>query len=437
MKPRQVVTLAEPSRGTPARRLSETPEPLTEFFQQVRHLTETLCLPLTAEDHVLQSMPDASPTKWHLAHTSWFFETFLLKDVAGYQDFHPRYSFLFNSYYNAVGERHERPRRGLLSRPPLSEIHAYRTHVDDGMRALLASPRAQEAGVRALIELGLHHEQQHQELILTDIKHAFGSEPLRPVYQEQPPAPAAPPPALDFLVYPEGLRWLGCEGGGFFFDNEGPRHRVFLESFALGTRLTTNSEYLAFMEDGGYRRPELWLSEGWETCRIQGWKAPLYWEERDGVWWNYTLGGERPVEPREPVCHVSYYEADAFARWSGARLPTEAEWETVAKTVPVEGNLLESRHYHPQAAKAGPLPLQLFGDVWEWTQSPYVGYPGFSPSPGAVGEYNGKFMCNQLVLRGGSCATPQGHLRPSYRNFFPPHARWQFSGIRLARNTQR
>ncbi|HLL81692.1 MAG TPA: ergothioneine biosynthesis protein EgtB [Longimicrobium sp.] len=420
--------LAEPSspQGAPS---------LEEQYQRVRDTTVRLCAPLTPEDHVLQSMPDASPAKWHLAHTSWFFETFVLARLPGYRVFHPRYGYLFNSYYNAVGERHERPRRGLLSRPPLEEVHAYRRHVDGWMREWLGSGAGEAPEARAVAELGLHHEQQHQELLLTDVKHAFGSQPLRPAYRQFPPPAAQPAPALRWLTVPEGLRWIGHGGPGFAFDNEGPRHRAFVEGFQLASRPVTCAEYLAFIADGGYLRPELWLSEGWDTCRAQGWQAPLYWESRDGAWWTYTLGGEREVHPAEPVCHVSFYEADAYARWAGARLPTEQEWEVVAAQAPVEGNLLESERFHPAPAPAaGSGAAQLFGDVWEWTRSPYAPYPRYQPAQGALGEYNGKFMCNQQVLRGGSCATPRSHLRASYRNFFPPSARWQFTGIRLARD---
>jgi ergothioneine biosynthesis protein EgtB len=410
------------------------PATLAERYRQVRQCTEALCEGLEPEDHVIQSMPDASPLKWHLAHTSWFFETFLLAEHApGYQPFHPRYGFLFNSYYNAVGDRHARDRRGVLSRPTVREVYAYRAYVDEHTAALLARGVGEPAA--AVLELGLHHEQQHQELILTDLKHAFASNPLRPVYREQAPAAGGDPLPLEWVRYAAGLRWLGHDGGGFAYDNEGPRHRAYVHAFALASRLTTCAEYLAFMEDGGYARPELWLSDGWTARQHHGWDAPLYWEKRDGDWRHMTLAGMRPVEPAEPVCHVSYYEADAFARWSGARLPTEAEWEAAAGGVPVAGNFLESGRYHPApAAEADGRPSQMLGDAWEWTASPYTPYPGYRPAAGALGEYNGKFMCNQMVLRGGSVATPASHIRASYRNFFPPEARWQFSGIRLARD---
>jgi ergothioneine biosynthesis protein EgtB len=412
---------------------------LSASYRAVRQLTERLCAPLAAEDHVVQSMPDASPAKWHLAHTSWFFETFLLAPhLPGYRPFSPHYSYLFNSYYNALGERVPRPQRGLLSRPTVDEVYRYRAHVDEHMLQLLRTDgNASAPGVGPLVALGLNHEQQHQELLLTDVKHLFGCNPLRPAYQPPPtaaPAPAEPVRWVDFLP---GLRWVGHDGRGFAFDNEGPRHRVFVDGFHLASRPVTNAEFVAFIDDAGYDRPELWLSDGWNARGTHGWTTPLYWEKRQGEWWVHTLAGLQPLDEAEPVCHVSYYEADAFARWSGARLPTEAEWETAAEGVLVAGNLLDRGRLHPAPAarSAGCEPLlQLFGDVWEWTGSPYVPYPGYRPAAGALGEYNGKFMCNQLVLRGGSCVTPPGHVRATYRNFFPPDARWQFTGVRLARD---
>ncbi|HLH25807.1 MAG TPA: ergothioneine biosynthesis protein EgtB [Chloroflexota bacterium] len=425
--------------GQSRRATEPRPEPcqdgLLQQYQKVRCFTERICEPLAAEDYVVQSMPDASPAKWHLAHTSWFFETFILSPtLPHYQPFHPMYCYLFNSYYNAVGERHARPQRGLLTRPTVGEIYQYRAHVDARMEEFLTAAAPERlAPIAPIVELGLHHEQQHQELLLTDLKHALACNPLRPAYRESAPGPAAEAPPLGWQAYPGGVGWLGFAGGGFAFDNELPRHRVFLEPFRLATRLVTNAEYLAFMADGGYRRPELWLSDGWNTVKAQGWDAPLYWEPRDGAWWVQTLAGPRPVAPAEPVCHVSYYEADAYARWAGARLPTEAEWEAAAADLPVAGNFVESERFHPAPAPAGGTGLQqMYGDVWEWTASAYSPYPGFRPTAGALGEYNGKFMCSQLVLRGGSCATPASHIRASYRNFFPPDARWQFSGIRLA-----
>jgi ergothioneine biosynthesis protein EgtB len=410
---------------------------LAAHYQEVRRCTERLCEPLAAEDYVVQSMPDVSPTKWHLAHTSWFFETFVLATaLPDYRPYHPRYGYLFNSYYNAVGERHDRPRRGLLTRPTVAEIYRYRAHVDEQVLGVLAGGEAGGiAPVAPILELGLHHEQQHQELLLTDLKHVFSCNPLRPAYQEADRLPDGAAPPLGWQAYPEGLRELGYAGRDFAFDNETPRHRVYVEAFRLATRPVTNAEYLAFMADGGYQRAELWLSDGWYAVQEHRWRAPLYWEEGDGKWSLFTLDGMRPVAPAEPVCHVSYYEADAYARWAGARLPTEAEWELAAAEVPLEGNFVESGRLHPAPAPPGPGGLrQMLGDEWEWTQSPYSPYPGFQPLGGALGEYNGKFMCNQMVLRGGSCATPRSHIRTTYRNFFPPDARWQFSGLRLAQD---
>lgn len=450
---------------------------LAERFRAVRSFTTALAEPLRDEDCVVQSMPDASPTKWHLAHTTWFFETFVLaRAVPRYRVFHDAYGFLFNSYYDAVGERHPRPERGLLTRPTLDEVRRYREHVDLAMTDLLSSAeglaRVIQPGVDVAFatRLGLEHEQQHQELLLTDILHAFSCNPLRPAYRGEPApvsgdegarsralaggAPAAGS-ALDlrWIAFDEGLRSVGRDRDDptFAFDNERPRHRVFLDRFSLASRLVTNTEYLDFIADGGYTKPELWLSDGWNEMRARGWTAPLYWEhsenESEGTSTHrsqFSLRGVHPLDPHAPVCHVSFYEADAYARWAGARLATEAEWEVAAESVHLAGNFVESGHLEPVAFRRpnidretdrGAGPYQMFGDVWEWTQSPYVGYPGFRPWTGALGEYNGKFMCNQMVLRGGSCVTSTSHIRTSYRNFFPPHARWQFSGIRLARST--
>lgn len=401
-------------------------------YRAIRAQTEALARPLTAEDCVVQSMPDASPPKWHLAHSTWFFETFVLGSFEpGHRPFDPRFGFLFNSYYNAVGARLARPNRGLLSRPTLEEVYRYRAQVDARMAELLES--TDDPRPAALVELGLNHEQQHQELILTDIKHAFGANPIRPAYRVAPGLEdrrdgVVPP--LDWRTYPAGLRRIGHEGSGFAFDNEGPRHRVFIEAFRIAARLVTCGEYLEFLDDGGYERPELWLSDGWNARGLHGWNAPLYWERDGGRWQVFTLDGLRPIVAAEPVCHVSYYEADAFARWAGARLATEAEWE-VAAGHPIVGNFLEDGSWHPRAPAAG-VSGQFFGDAWEWTRSPFGPYPGYRPAAGALGEYNGKFMCNQFVLRGGSCATPRSHIRATYRNFFPPEARWQFTAIRLA-----
>ncbi|MCL4801164.1 MAG: ergothioneine biosynthesis protein EgtB [Burkholderiales bacterium] len=408
-------------------------------FRAVRAATERLAAPLSAEDCALQSMPDASPVKWHLGHTTWFFETMVLeKAEAGFRPLRPEYRVLFNSYYVAVGPRHPRPQRGMLSRPSLDEVRAYRRDVDERMIRLLERGVAPE--VDALIELGLHHEQQHQELIVTDLKHLLSLNPLNPAYRADCGAPDGGPaaPALRWHGFAAGVREIGHEGADFCFDNETPRHRVLLGAFELASRPVTNAEYLAFLADGGYSRPELWLADGWDARSKEGWDAPAYWEgSRDGAWRVFTLGGLRPVTPDEPVCHVSYYEADAYARWAGARLPSEAEWEVAAAGLPTDGHFAESGRFHPAAAPdVRTRPAQLFGDVWEWTQSPYGGYPGFKPAAGAVGEYNGKFMANQLVLRGGSCATPADHIRATYRNFFYPYHRWQFMGLRLARDAE-
>jgi len=407
-------------------------------YREIRRQTVGLGAPLSAEDCAVQSMPDASPTKWHLGHTSWFFETFILdREVAGYRRFDPAFAVLFNSYYNAVGPQHPRPERGLLTRPSLDAVMAYRDHVDRGVLEFLddrgaVSPRSLE-----VLRIGLHHEQQHQELILTDIKHLLSRNPSRPAYRECPEAPAGELKPIGWHHHPEGLVWIGHPGEGFSFDNENPRHRVFLESFELASRPVSNAEFLAFLEDDGYARPDLWLSDGWIAVNDRRIASPLYWEKRGGAWHTLTLSGLRPLRLDEPVCHVSYYEADAYARWAGARLPTEAEWESMAAKAAPAGNFLEDGLLHPAPAPAtGDAPAQLFGDLWEWTRSPYVPYPGYAPPDGALGEYNGKFMCNQMVLRGGSCVTPRSHVRASYRNFFPPDARWQFSGIRLARDAR-
>jgi ergothioneine biosynthesis protein EgtB len=410
---------------------------LAQRFEAVRAQTERLCEPLDVEDYVVSSMADVSPTKWHLAHTSWFFETFILGPHApGYVSPNPRYAYLFNSYYVQAGERHCRAKRGLVTRPTVREVFEYRAHVNEAMRELLqrVSDDPQHPA-NALIELGLHHEQQHQELLVTDIKHVFWMNPLRPVYRERPLGPAREASELKWRTFAGGVHRIGHEGEGFAFDNEGPSHREFLEDFALASRLVTNGEYLEFMRDGGYRRSELWLSPGLAIVQDRGWEAPFYWE-RDGTGWTeFTLAGPRPVALDEPVCHVSYYEADAFARWAKRRLPTEAEWEVAASGAPIKGTFVESERFHP--APASPASSenalsQLYGDVWQWTQSAYVGYPGFKADTGAIGEYNGKWMADQWVLRGASCATPESHARLTYRNFFPSDARWQFTGIRLA-----
>lgn len=406
-------------------------------YRAVRRQSERLCDPLVPEDYVVQSMPDVSPTKWHLAHTSWFFETFLLSPHSrGYQPFDPHFGYLFNSYYVTVGDRHCRQNRGLLSRPTVEQVYAYRRHVDAAMEQFISelSP-VQLVELGPVIELGLHHEQQHQELMLTDIKHVFWVNPMRPAYQNRLSENAAQASPMRWERFDEGTHWVGHDGSGFAFDNEGPRHRVFLEPFQLSSRLVTNGEYKRFIEDDGYGRPDLWLSMGWAVVQQEQWQAPLYWIKQDGRWLHHTLAGLRPVDDAGPVCHISYFEADAYARWAGARLASEFEWEFASQSSPVEGNFVESARYHPAAlAEERPGLSQMFGDAWEWTASAYLAYPGYRPPAGALGEYNGKFMCNQFVLRGGSCATPRDHMRRTYRNFFPPEARWQFSGIRLARD---
>jgi ergothioneine biosynthesis protein EgtB len=407
--------------------------PLVDRFIAVRQLSEALARPLSPEDQTVQSMPDASPTKWHLAHTTWFFETFVLRPhLPAYRPFDPAYEYLFNSYYEAVGPRHPRPQRGMITRPGVEEILAYRRHVTTAMAGLIDSGRG---GWAEIVELGLHHEQQHQELILMDAKHMLSMNPLFPAYAAERTAPGEGTPASGWIDFEGGLIEMGHAANGFAFDNEGPRHRVWVDPFALATRLVTCGEYAAFIDDGGYRRPELWLSAGWDCVNQRGWQAPLYWL-RDGACWNvFTLSGLRPMRAAEPVCHVSLYEAAAFAKWAGKRLPREAEWELASADVALAGNLLEDQRLHPAAAQGDGQAdglVQMIGDVWEWTASPYVAYPGYREPPGAIGEYNGKFMANQMVLRGGCAATPRDHIRTTYRNFFPPDARWMFGGIRLA-----
>jgi ergothioneine biosynthesis protein EgtB len=425
---------------TPATATTEaTATRLLEDFLQVRRQSEQLCYPLTPEDMMVQSCAEASPAKWHLAHTTWFFETFLLHEfLPGYREYNPDFRWLFNSYYNSVSDQPEKKLRASFSRPPVETILAYRQHVDAGIQRLLASNPPEEAARR--IVLGLNHEQQHQELLATDIKHALWTNPLRPAYVDQPfPRNPSSVGRAEWIAYEGGLFDIGFGGDGFAFDNELPRHPEYLRPFELASRLVTCADYLAFIHDGGYRRPELWLAAGWDTVKAEGWKAPLYWRLQDEAWQVYTLHGERPLEGLlpTPVCHVSYYEADAFAHWAGKRLPTEAEWEIAAQGAAVRGNLLGGEIdalLHPQALgkTAAEGPAQMFGDAWEWTQSAYLGYPGFRAVPGALGEYNGKFMNGQMVLRGGSVVTPVSHIRATYRNFFSPGTRWQFSGIRLA-----
>jgi ergothioneine biosynthesis protein EgtB len=389
---------------------------------------------LVTEDFVVSSMPDVSPTKWHLAHTSWFFETFVLAPhLPAYRALDPRYAFLFNSYYVQAGERHCRAQRGLVTRPTVADVYAYRAHVDAAMHTLLTlvddDPSHPALDV---IELGLHHEQQHQELLLTDIKHVFWTNPMRPTYRANS-APASIPALQGWTALDAGVREIGNRRNDFHFDNEGPAHLAYVQSSALAHRLVTNAEYAEFIADGGYRKTELWLSRGWATVQELHWRAPLYWERVDDTWHEFTLSGTAPIDPHAPVTHVSYYEADAFARWAGVRLPTEVEWEVVARDATLDGRYVDAAYFHPVTSASAGL-QQLFGDVWQWTQSPYVAYPGYRASAGALGEYNGKWMSDQWVLRGASCATPASHARVTYRNFFPSDARWQFTGIRLARD---
>ncbi len=428
----EIPMTAKPPTASSASPVIQSPiDRLWTEYGRVRGMSVALAAPLAAEDQVIQSMPDASPTKWHLAHTSWFFETFLLKPhYPGYRPLDDAYDHLFNSYYQQIGMPFPRPLRGVLSRPTVEEVLDYRAHVDAAMAVLLTRL---DPALEPLVTLGLNHEQQHQELLVTDIKHALAQNPLDPApYGKREPCHAAAP-GMAWRSFPGGLYQIGHEGGGFAFDNEGPRHTRFVEPFALATRPVTNGEYTAFIAAGGYRNPALWLAEGWTLVTGEGWRAPLYWQEHGGEWTRYTLHGREPVDPAEPVTHVSYFEAAAYAAWAGCRLPTEVEWETAARGLPVEGRFLAPWRLEPRPASDDGL-SQMFGDVWEWTMSPYAPYPRYRPAAGAIGEYNGKFMSSQMVLRGGSCATPGGHVRATYRNFFPPHARWQFSGIRLAKD---
>lgn len=444
-----MTTLERPtSFGVDPRSASE----LLDRFNQTRAFTEKMCERMEIEDYVIQSMEDVSPTKWHLAHTTWFFETFILaNNYPHYQPLNRQYNYLFNSYYNAIGEQFCRPRRGQISRPTVKEVYEYRKYVDDKMVDLIQ--RLDEDGsldsIRDTVILGINHEQQHQELMATDIKHVFSMNPLRPTLHPRPEdAPEQAVPELEWLRYESGLYEIGYDGPEFHFDNESSRHKTYVEPFEMGSRLVTNGEFMKFMDDGGYARPDLWLSLGWSTVQSHSLKEhewekfdkPLYWFSTDDGWMQYTLAGPRPVNPDEPVVHVSYYEADAYARWAGARLPSEPEWEIASADAEIEGgNFSDNMQFHPRAlsqdAPKGRL-HQMFGDTWEWTTSAYSAYPGFKPWEGAAGEYNGKFMANQIVLRGGSCATPQNHIRPTYRNFFPADSKWQFMGFRLARDAK-
>jgi ergothioneine biosynthesis protein EgtB len=423
---------------------------LKEHLAAMRALSTALAQPLSDEDQLAQANDDTSPTKWHLAHTTWFFEAFLLKRfLRGYRVFDERFEYCFNSYYESVGPRQPRAKRGLLTRPSAEEVCAYRAYVDAALGRLFEGDLPQEAAelielginheqqhqelLLELIELGINHEQQHQELLLTDILSLFAAEPLKPAYREASPGvvvrEALP---LDFVAFDGGIYDIGHDGGDFAYDNEGPLHEELLRPFKLARRCVTNAEWIEFIADGGYRTPTLWLADGWATVKGQDWQGPLYWEDAEGGYMQMSLLGFRPVDLAAPVTHVSYYEADAFARWAGYRLPTEFEWEVAAASVPVTGRTLGEDWLRPMPATPGTGLLQMFGDVWEWTASAYLPYPGFKTAPGAVGEYNGKFMANQFVLRGGSCATPEGHIRKTYRNFFYPHQRWQFMGLRLA-----
>ncbi len=419
--------LAEPRRKRPTRA-----DVLKDRISKTRGLSVELAVPLSDEDQVVQAMDDASPTKWHLAHTTWFFEAFVLsRFLPDYKRFNDRFEYCFNSYYETVGTRHPRPFRGLLTRPSCDEVRAYRAYVDESLDGLFEADVADEAA--ALVELGINHEQQHQELLLTDILSLFASQPLKPAYREDksPVLPSVPEP-LTFSAFDGGVFKIGHDGDGFAYDNEGPRHEQLLRPFKLASRCVTNEEWIAFIEDGGYEISTLWLADGWNTIKAEGWRGPLYFEKTDSGYHQMSLLGRRSVDLGAPVTHVSFFEADAFARWAGCRLPSEFEWEHASEHVSENGRTLGGNHLCPLPAPSNSGLTQMFGDVWEWTASAYHPYPGFSPAPGAVGEYNGKFMCNQFVLKGGSCATPDGHLRRTYRNFFYPHQRWQFTGLRLA-----
>ena len=429
------------AESRPADPPAPTPDqPDAGRYLAVRRQTERICEPLEVEDYVVQTIPDVSPAKWHLAHTSWFFERFLLvPHLPEYEEKHPLYNYLFNSYYVTVGERHCRVARGQVTRPTVAEVYDYRAHVDAGMARLLATADdATRAAFAEAFEVGLNHEQQHQELIVTDVKHVYACNPIYPVYRDRPEAAPREVGPTTFTTFAEGLREVGHAGDGFAYDNESPRHKHYLRGFALADRLVTNGEFIRFIDDGGYKRPELWLSEGAACIAKNGWDAPFYWERTPDGWHHYTLNGYRRVDPAAPMCHASYFEADAFARWAdtsglcpGARLPTEFEWEAAcveSHADPADGTFVDDAAFHPTGGTS------LFGDVWQWTRSQYEPYPGYRPPAGALGEYNGKFMCNQFVLRGGSVATSRDHVRATYRNFFPPDARWQFSGLRLARD---
>jgi len=418
-----------------APRAKDTDQDIRERLSATRHHSLALATPLTPEDMVVQAMDDASPTKWHLAHVTWFFENFILKPhLDGYETFDEAFNYCFNSYYESLGPRHPRPRRGLLTRPSADRVFAYRAHVDEALHELLSSSQGQSADIARLIEIGINHEQQHQELLLTDTLALFAANPLKPAYQTSPAnVDASDPEPLRWIEYPGGIHRIGHEGEGYCWDNELPRHDALVHPFKFADRLVTNAEWLQFISDGGYTTASLWLADGWSTVNREAWQAPLYWEKADAGWFQMSLYGLLPVAPAEPVAHISYYEADAFARWAGKRLPTEFEWETAARQANAthEYSIDVLRPQRAQTTQRE-TPRQLFGDVWQWTSSAYLPYPGYRPPAGAIGEYNGKFMVSQQVLRGASCVTPAGHSRPTYRNFFYPHQRWQFVGVRLA-----
>jgi ergothioneine biosynthesis protein EgtB len=423
------MTMPQPS----PRSARDSGDALTQRLAETRRLSLELAEPLSPEDMTVQPMDDASPTKWHLAHVTWFFEQFILKQhLAGYEPFDDAFNYCFNSYYESQGQRQPRGRRGVLTRPSSERVLAYRAHVDGALARLGTNGFSPE--VARLIEVGINHEQQHQELLLTDILALFAANPLRPAYRPRKPRPAASAPgAIRWVNFPGGIRQAGHDGNGYAWDNESPRHDTLIHPFRLADRLVTSGEWLKFMADDGYRTASLWLADGWTTVNRDGWCAPLYWEERDGQWHGMSLEGLQPIDRAAPVAHVSYYEADAFARWAGHRLPTEFEWEIAAQDLPLTSAAFATRAFRPLPADAGgPKLKQMYGDVWQWTQSAYLPYPGYRPPEGALGEYNGKFMVSQHVLRGSSCATPEGHSRPTYRNFFYPHQRWQFVGLRLA-----
>lgn len=412
---------------------------LVDSYTKVRGFTEKLCESLETEDFIVQSMPDVSPTRWHIAHTSWFFETFILEAAqTDYKSPHPLYNYFFNSYYNAVGDQFPRSNRGVLSRPSVKDIFAYRRHIDEAVLKLLGDLDQENIqALEATFLLGLEHEQQHQELLLTDIKHVFFQNPLFPSYTgSQLEIQSSSTTKLQWTTFEGGKVRQGHAGNAFCFDNETPQHEYLLQPFKLGNRLITNGEYLSFMEAQGYGQSSLWLSDGWALLKQEGWKAPLYWVLKEGHWYEFTLHGLTPLQLEAPITHLSYYEANAYASWVGARLPSEYEWEHAAQEQPIRGNFVQQECFHPApvAQSTADSLCQMFGDVWEWTQSPYAPYPGFKAAKGAIGEYNGKFMSSQMVLKGGSCVSSQDHLRASYRNFFYPHSRWQFMGLRLARD---